>query len=250
MNDVAALYAIDKSVPLPLYSQLKARILGQIAAGTLKPGDLLPSESQFCRALGISRPTIRQAFSELAMEGYVAKQRGRGSFVSQPKIEGRFLSKLQSFDAEMRQQRLTPSTRLISLEQVPGIPAVNDRLGLPLGAPLIALTRLRAADGIPVVYVETYLPHAPFAGLLDADLEGRSLYATLEEDYGVRVDRVTRTIEAVQATPSEADLLEIRHGAAISLVHTVAYASRPGPVEYSVARYRGDRTTFSLELYR
>lgn len=243
-------YRLDKTSPVPLYLQLKSKILAEIESGALKAGDLLPSEAELVAALAISRPTVRQALSELSVEGYVHKQRGRGSFVSYPKIEGRFLSKLQSFAEEMRQQRLTPSTTVLSLAKIDGIPQVNDRLGLPHSEPLIALSRLRFADGAPVVIVDTCLPYTPFAGLLTADLENASLYDTLERDYATRVSRVARTIEAAPAAAQDAELLRVKQGAPVCLVHTVAYSVDNRAVEHSVARYRGDMTRFSLELYR
>jgi len=250
MNDVATRYRLDKTSPQPLYMQLKAKIVAEVQAGDLLPGCLLPSESDLVSALGISRPTVRQAFGELAMEGYVTKQRGRGSFVAYPKIEGQFLNKLQSFDDEMRQQRRTPSTRMLSLKRVDGIPKINDRLGLPHGDQLIELTRLRFADGVPVVYVDTHLPLAPFVGLLADDLETTSLYATLERDYGTRVNRVTRTIEASPARAFEAELLQLSPNDPICLVRTTAFTDDNRAVEYSVASYRGDMMAFSMELYR
>ncbi|MDR2374500.1 MAG: GntR family transcriptional regulator [Bifidobacteriaceae bacterium] len=243
-------FEIDKALPIPLYRQLKDRILSHIRDGTLEPGDLLPSESELGQALGLSRPTIRQALSELALEGFITKEQGRGSFVAKPKTEGHFLSKLQSFSDEMRQLGLEPSTELLSLRVVASIPKVNDRLGLPLGHPLVELARLRSADAVPIVYVETYLPGVEFADLVNFDLAGASLYATLEKDFGAAVTRVTRTIEACLVRPREAKLLKVEPPSAICLVRTVAYADGRGPVEYSIARYRGDQTQFSLELYR
>lgn len=243
--------AVDKKQPVPLYRQLKDSILRMINDGTLIPGTMLPSEAELCQALKVSRPTTRQALAELAIEGYVTKAQGRGTFVSHPRIEGRFLSKLQTFADEIRQDSMTPSTRVLGLEVSEGIPHVNDRLGLPLSAPIVAIKRLRFADGVPVVFVETYLPYRLVPGMLDTDLEEHSLYETLERQYGLRVSRVTRVIEAAASTPREAELLLVKQGAPICLVKTVGYTDKTGgPVEFSVARYRGDMTTFSVELYR
>jgi len=249
-SDTGLAFQVDKSSPVPLYTQLKTLIIAQIESGQLLPGAILPSEFELMEVLGVSRPTVRQALSELAAEGYIDKQRGRGSFVAHRKIEGQFLNKLQTFEDEMRHQRLTPSTRMLSLRRVSGIPRVNDRLGLPHSDELVELTRLRFADGVPVVYVDTHLPFAPFVGLLNADLEKSSLYETLERDHGTRVSRVTRTIEASAARASEAELLEVRPGSPICLVRTTAYAADNRAVEFSVASYRGDMSTFTVELYR
>ena len=46
---------------IPLYSQLVNIIKRNITAGTLNPGDQLPSESELCKNFDISRSTVRQA---------------------------------------------------------------------------------------------------------------------------------------------------------------------------------------------
>lgn len=242
--------AVSKDAPVPLYYQLKSQILKQIKNGSLQVGDLIPSESELCEALNISRPTVRQALSELVSEGYLSRQKGRGTFVTKPKIDGRFFQKLQSFNREMLQKGLTPSTRVLQFEAQPAPPHICQKLNIPEGGKAIYLKRLRYADGEPLVMLETYLPYVPFAGLLEEDLEHESLYSLLEERYHACVTRVSREMEAVNATAAEARLLEITRNQAICLVHTIAYTQEGIPVEYSVARYRGDRNRFSLELYR
>ena len=64
---------------IPLYSQLVNIIKRNITAGTLNPGDQLPSESELCKNFDISRSTVRQAVSMLEDEGLVVRKQGRGT---------------------------------------------------------------------------------------------------------------------------------------------------------------------------
>lgn len=239
-----------KNSPLPLYYQLKQSILAAIQDGSLQPGELLPGEQDLCQQYGISRSTVRQAMGELVSEGFLERYKGRGTFVAQPKIDGRFLNKLQSFDEELRQKGLMPSTEVISLKNGVIFTRAAERLGLKPEEPLLYLERLRFANGEPVVYLETYLPAASFQLLAEVDFEQESLYGAMRSRYGVEVVRAHREIEAVAATTREAGLLGLPRGGAVCLVKSVAYDTQEKPVEYSVARYRGDRTKFSVELYR
>lgn len=241
---------LDKHSPLPLYYQLKQVIQGAIEDGTLLPGEMLPPEMAFCDEFGISRATIRQALSELMQEGYLDRQRGKGTFVTVPKIDARFLNKLESFSEEMRQKGLTPSTRVLTLSLLEGASHINQKLGLDDAEKLIYLERLRCTDGEPIVYLETYLPHRLFAPLLSYDFEAHSLYDLMEQICGLRLTHVTRRIEAVNATPEESMLLQVGKDAALCLVKTTGYTAENVAIEYSVARYRGDRNEFSVELYR
>jgi len=243
-------FAVDKETPIPLYYQLKLRVQGMIDTGALRVGDMLPPENELCARLGVSRPTVRQALSELVSEGWLTRQKGKGTFVSRPKIDVRFLQKLESFNDQMRQKGLAPSTKVLSLRKAPGVRRINEKLLLEPDEPLISLMRLRFGDGEPVVSVDTFIPYASFPAMLEQDFERGSLYERLESLYSARICRVHREIEAANANRREADLLHIESGSAICLVKTVGYTDADLPVEYSVARYRGDRNKFSIDLYR
>lgn len=102
--------SLDSDVPL--YNQLVAIIKRHISAGILVPGDLLPSESELCKALSISRSTVRQAIGALESEGLVVRRQGKGTFVAEPKVH-RKTERVYSFTAEMTAMGLTPSSDLI-----------------------------------------------------------------------------------------------------------------------------------------
>lgn len=244
------LFKIDKDIPIPLYYQLKQSILTYIQRGLLKGGDILPTEMEFCERCKISRPTVRQAINELVAEGYLYRLKGKGTFVAIPKIDARFLNKLQSFEDEMVAKGLIPSTEVLTVKEVKAKPLINTQLEIGDTSPLIYLERVRYADGEPIVYLETYLPCEPYRELLTKDFKHYSLYHLLEENFNLSVQRVFREIEAISATTKVANLLEIKKQNPICLVTTVAYTEENQPIEYSIARYRGDRNKFSVELYR
>jgi GntR family transcriptional regulator len=243
-------FKVDKKVPIPLYYQLKAFLLAEIQSGRIRPGDSMPTEQELISQLGISRTTIRQALSEMVSEGYLRREKGRGTFVTQPKIEERFFQKLESFNEEMSLKGLVPRTVVLSLKEIPAREPVNKLLEIPEDDSLIYLERLRFANEEPIVYLETFLHGQTFRGLLKENLTELSLYAVLEDKYGASVKTAIRKIEAVAATSQEGKLLNIKKGAPVCLVRTRAFLSDMRPVEYSVARYRGDRNEFTLELER
>src|SRR5690606_5951980 len=69
----------------PLYKVLIDDLKRQIDDGHYKKGDLLPSENNLCKTYGTTRPTVRQALSELIRMGYIVRHHGKGSIVSEPK---------------------------------------------------------------------------------------------------------------------------------------------------------------------
>jgi GntR family transcriptional regulator len=251
MENAYSSIKLDKSVPIPLYYQLKKQVLSLIENSVITEGDMLPPENELCELLQVSRPTIRQAFTELVSEGYLDRHKGKGTFVSKPKVDDRFFSKLESFNTEMLSKGLTPHTKVIALKKIECLHEANDRLCLPLNAPILYLSRLRSVDNIPLVYVETFLSFEKYGKIMNVDLTINSLYDSLEEIYHVRVGRVRREIEAINAHSGEAELLQIARNRAVSLVKTVSYPENStDPVEFSVARYRGDMNKFSIDVYR
>jgi GntR family transcriptional regulator len=249
MHELFASMRLDKNVPVPLYYQLKRQLLALIESGAAKEGDVLPPENELCNLLHVSRPTIRQAFGEMVAEGYLDRFKGKGTFVSRPKIDDRFFNKLETFQDEMTAKGFRPRTKTLVLERRRLPHEATERLGLQMDEALIYLCRLRFIDNVPLVHVETFLPYKAYERLMQVDFDTTSLYKSLEELYGVRINHAHREIEAVNASRKEAELLQIAHNKALSLVKTTAYADH-GPVEFSIARYRGDLNKFSVDVRR
>ncbi|MBM3122927.1 MAG: GntR family transcriptional regulator, partial [Chloroflexi bacterium] len=146
---------LDPETPLPLYYQIREQLRARILRGELKPGDLLPGEIQLAAETGVSRMTARQALSQLASEGLVVRQRGRGTFVAAPKTT---LTGLESLDLNytrmMERAGIQASTRILRQENQPASDEAAGQLGLPPGEPVVHLVRLRLAAN-EILAVET-----------------------------------------------------------------------------------------------
>lgn len=104
--------SIDENSQVPLYYQLILNIKRCITGGLLKPGEILPSEAEICDVYQVSRSTVRQAFGELEAEGIVIRKRGKGTFISLPKLR-RKLDSLYSFSNDMLAQGIKPESKMI-----------------------------------------------------------------------------------------------------------------------------------------
>ncbi|MEG0330064.1 MAG: GntR family transcriptional regulator [Longicatena sp.] len=243
-------FKIDKNSPVPLYFQIKQEIIKAIRSGVYVPEDQLPTELEFCNALDISRPTIRQAFQELINEGYITRLKAKGTFVSKPKVEGFFFKKLESYNEEMISLGLTPRTSVLLSEVENASEEVQKYLKLSEDAKVLHLIRLRYADEEPMVYVDTYVPYALFPKLAQADfsLSTTSLYDILKTTYNHPIAYVDRTIEASNATSGISSVLQIPQSQAIYTITTIACDAQDIPIEYSISKYRGDRNKFTIRL--
>ncbi|HLN60556.1 MAG TPA: GntR family transcriptional regulator [Symbiobacteriaceae bacterium] len=75
-------FSLNPESPIPVKLQLKAQVKYQIRAGLLRPGDQLPALRDLSAGLGVHLNTVVRAFDELADEGFLYSQQGKGVFVA------------------------------------------------------------------------------------------------------------------------------------------------------------------------
>lgn len=238
---------LNKDVPIPLYYQLKEIILKEITSYKLKPGDCLPTEIQFMESYNISRSTVRQAILELVNENYLSRKKGKGTFVAHPKIKQSYINKVETYEEQMKKLGIEPRTEVVQLSVVIPSDTVCKKLNIHYDSKVIKLMRIRYANEEPIVIVETYMPYDICYFVMDHDMVNESLYETLAKDENSTVIKATRVIEATLANKSEAGILQIEKGHALQIITTVGINKNDIPVEYTVAKYRGDRNTFVIE---
>ena len=231
---------LDKSSFIPLYFQIQDRLLKQIQSGQLQAGDLLPGEEDLCRLYGVSRMTARQSLQALKHQGLVRSEKGRGTFVIQPKVEKQ-IAHLSGFSAEMRSLGMKPSSRILEQATRAASAEIALRLGVSPGLPLLELHRLRLADGLPLAIEQVWISLAEFPGIEKIDFTRNSLYETLRERYGTRVGSADEIIEARTPTQREAKLLEMSPRLSLLVISRTIRTVQGKPVEVALSLYRGDR---------
>ena len=77
---------LDLQSGVPVYRQIIDQVLGGVAAGTLEPGDQLPTVRQVAVDLSINPNTVVRAYRELEIRGVLETQQGTGTFISHKKI--------------------------------------------------------------------------------------------------------------------------------------------------------------------
>lgn len=243
-----SLMKLDKSVPIPLYFQLKSLLLQEIKSGGYPVDGLIPTEKELSEMFQISRTTVRQAITELVQEGWLYRIKSKGTFVARVKIKQDFIKRLETFNEQIERTGCKPSTKMLAFEVVTMPERVAAHFDIPAGGKYIYLNRLRFADSDPIVTVETYLPYEKCQFVMDHDFSRESLYKTLALSEKTRICRVTRVLEAVAANSQDANLLDVHRGRPIHFFTTIGYNQADEPIEYSLARYRGDRNRFEVTL--
>jgi len=235
---------------IPYYIQLMDILKENVQLENWVPGDQIPGEQDLCELYGVSRTVVRQALRELELEGVIIRRKGKGTFISQPKISEGLVQKLTGFYQDMVERGLNPITKVLHQNVTPSSEKVARFLNIKPGEEVIDILRLRFIDEEPIQMVTTYIPFAICPALASVDLTNRSLYEFLEQECGVFIERGIRYVEAVLANETESSLLGIERGAPLLMLDSISFSETDQPIEYYHALHRGDRSRFEVELLR
>jgi GntR family transcriptional regulator len=230
---------------VPRYYAVKTELLGLVHE--LGQGAALPSERELADRFGVSRVTLRQAVSELVLEGRLQRKHGSGTYVAPPKLVQPLA--LVSYTEGMRRQGVEPGRTVTSLEQLPADETLAEDLLIEPGEPVIHIERVLLADGQRVGLESTYLSEQRFPFLVEVFDPGASLYACLQKHFAVVFGEAEERLETVLATPREALLIGTNPALPMLLLHRVTHDVDGRPVERVRSLYRGDRFSFVARLH-
>jgi len=233
----------------PLYERVESVLAGDIADGSLPPEAQLPSEDGLVERFKVSRTTVRKAIQNLVERGLVEVRRGKGTFVTQPKITQE-LTELTGFVEDMQAAGRTPTARLLDKRIVAADEAVARHLALPPGALVVRLQRVRMADGVAMSFDETYLPRDLGERVAENDLEAEPVFALLENRYDTPLVEAEYQLEAAAADPVVAQALQVPARSPIFLIERTSYTTGNRPIDYERLHYRGDLIRFVTRLVR
>ena len=232
---------------IPLYTQLVGIIKRHISSGTLAVGDLLPSEAELCRALDISRNTVRQAIGELEEEGLVVRKRGKGTFVADPHTNRRGVR--YSFTTEVSSMGKVPSSTLVDFDVIVPSPAICQKMELKEGTSVYCFTRIRNVDGQPLILETSYYPQFIFPHLTREMVETHSFYSLLYH-VGIIPFAADDCYETVVLDSHQAQLLDVSAGSC-AFYHQRRTKTEDGRIyEYTRSYIRGDRVRLDVHMQK
>ncbi|EMF00779.1 GntR family transcriptional regulator [Streptomyces mobaraensis NBRC 13819 = DSM 40847] len=237
-------FSLDRGSPVPLYYQLAQQLEAAIEQGGLAPGSLLGNEIDLAARLGLSRPTVRQAIQSLVDKGLLVRRRGVGTQVVHSQVKRPL--ELSSLYDDLEAAGQQPATLLLGRATEPATARVAAALGVPEGADVVRVERLRLAHGEPVAHLCNHLP----VGLLDLDgdvLAETGLYR-LMRSAGITLHSARQTIGARAATAEEAERLAEPAGAPLLTMERTTFDDTGRAVELGSHLYRASRYSFDFQL--
>jgi GntR family transcriptional regulator len=232
---------------IPAYKRIQGTIRQVIEAGELRPGDAVASERELARVHNVSLMTARHALASLEREGVVERRRGVGTFVAAPKIH---FNKLMSYTEQMDSRNLTPVSKILFAKVIDNEEEAAARLSLSPKSRVLKLERLRQAAGEPFALETCYFSAAQFTGLLSAQLQTGSLFATLRREYGIELSYSDEEVDATMADSRTAELLGLSKREPLLRIRQVIYSTKGIVILYVLGLYRSDRHKLLIRRYR
>lgn len=235
--------ALQRDVHVPLYIQIRNRLVDDIEEGRLEPGSRLPSEPEMVAEFRVGRPTVRQALALLRQEGWAVTRKGSGTFVAdqRPRVS---LLDFDGLSRSLSSRGFTMNDEILGDEHV-GEPSL-EILGVNGAGDWWEVSRLRFLVGKagkrPLCLETDAFDLALCPTAKELFHETRSAAAVLEHGYGHGVHSCDVATRAIAATASVARLLEVKPGAPLlamervnrssdgATIHVVSYLMRTDEV--------------------
>ena len=253
-------------MPMTKYHQIYLVLREQLLEGKFEQG--LPGELALMQQFGVARVTVRRALEQLASEGMILREAGRGtrpvaaSASNAPAYSGSGLTGLTGIRGIKGQRghltgllenlvdmSLRTTVAVLEVETVTASAQVACALQIAQGDPVQKAIRVRSTKEGPLSHITTYVPGDIARQFGRRELARKPILMLLEE-AGVAVGRARQTISARLADVLVARHLDVAVGSALLAVRRVVFDAQERPIQWLHGLYRPDRYEYEMQLSR
>ncbi len=193
----------------PLYKKLIEDLKKLIDGGKYKQGELLPSENELCKTYHTTRVTVRQALSGLTNMGYIIRQQGKGSIVSEPR-RGLGILSVSGVTAGVGDRNLKTVILEKPLKKDWPPELFHELSDEEQKAGCLFFSRLRYIHNVPILFEETFITNLNLPRFTSRNLENKSFLTVLKEHYDVEITGGEQKIWAIAAGKTKSKLLRLK----------------------------------------
>jgi len=239
---------------VPLYGQVVQTMKNKIISGHYERGSKLPSEENTGRALGVSRITIRQAFSQLEQEGWITRRQGKGTFITKapPAVWQNNLTSLQDVVRVITGSDVRPvGIDQIQVKDTSSANDICDFFSLSKDDTIGRIQRVIMRDKLPVHLVENFMPVKLVKRISKREIrEKKAILRILNEKMDLQVGEAKVSMEAVAADQGMSEILGCQVLEPFMCSRLFLRSSTGDPIEIVGYYMRADsyKYTFHLRL--
>jgi GntR family transcriptional regulator, histidine utilization repressor len=227
--------------PEPRYAAIKHYFLNGISAGSLKPGDKLPSESELVARFNVSRMTVNRALRELQNSGAIVRLPGVGSYVAEPAPQSHIIQ-IRNIADEIRSRGHEYRASVVQNVPEKASRATAQFLGVAPGTRIFHSVIVHIEAGLPIQLEERFVLSAAAPEYAEMDFT-----EITPNEYLTRVaplERVDHTVRAIVPDARSRDLLEMKEGEP-ALLNVRRTWSQGRIVSYARLTHPGSRFEFN-----
>jgi GntR family transcriptional regulator len=239
---------MSENLNKPLYTRIQEYIAELILSGKLKPESKIQSEREFSEDLGVSRMTVRKALTELVNEGLLERKHGSGTYVAKPKMTYESVEMVNYIQA-MQLRNIATATQLLEFSEMVTSRRLSEILEIEIGAPLYHLVLLHFANRVPVILERGFFPCTCCPKMEDWDLEKTATIDLLTNVYGIKLGRISQSVEAVAATDLVAQQLRVDEGFPLLMLSRLIFSrDTEKPIVFSQDFLRSDYARIHTDI--
>ncbi len=245
---------MSQAMPMTKYHQIYLLLREQLREGRFAQG--LPGELSLMKQFSVARVTVRRALEQLAAEGMISREPGRGTRAldvnpaqAPAGPEGGQRAQLTGLLENLVSMGLRTTVSVLEVETVTASASVAQALQLATGDPVQKAIRVRSTKEGPLSHITTYVPGDIARQFGRRELARKPILVLLEES-GVTVGRAQQTISARLADVLVARHLDVAVGSALLAVRRLIYDDRERPIQWLHGLYRPDRYEYEMQLSR
>ena len=212
----------------------KLKLLDEMKTGRFAQCDRLPRETELAELLGISRTQLRDTLSELEREGYITRRHGVGTCINRHvlAVKNRMDIEAEFFEI-IRSCGYTPDVIILSLEESDADAVAAEKLGIPVGAPVLRRCSVCTADDVPVIWWEDVLNRALVKKSFEQSDMRRLIFDFLQEFCGISAYMDLTELHPVVADEAASKALKVPLGTPLLNMKEIDFDIEGNPIFYS-----------------
>lgn len=241
-------------LPMTKYHQIYLVLREQLHEGRFS--ERFPGELALMQQFGVARVTVRRALEQLASEGLISREPGRGTRALDVGTSPAALrsqagqrAQLTGLLENLVSMGLKTSVNVLEVELITASASVASALQLKPGDPVQKAIRVRSTREGPVSHITTYVPADIARKFGRRELAKKPILMLLEES-GVTVGPAHQTISARLADVMVAKHLDVAVGSALLAVRRLVCDDQDRPIQWLHGLYRPDRYEYEMQLSR
>jgi GntR family transcriptional regulator len=230
----------------PLYRQVHDFLVKQIAEGSWRPNEALPSELALAEKLGVSQGTMRKALDALASDKLIERRQGKGTYVVEQTQE---LAQFRFFRlASPGGVRATPASTGENLRRRKATAFDAERLHVEVGTPVLEIRRTRLIEQKRVGWERILVSLRLFPDLDRHRPLPNALYALYQREYGVNITKADEELKADIAGGEDLRRMDLKEGEPVLQIERIALELNGKRAEWRVSRCDTRNFVYSVQL--